>query len=189
MGYSIGGAIMAEIKSAIELAMEKTKGLHLSREEKEKLQEEELHSKAHNLVNRFLEVDFHLKEVEKELAKYDLPQREKLEKLVFQYLIEAIQLDRDNDLIFQGIESFQENSKNIIKKMWDLIEGYRKREQKEYQKTEGDLLRKLERQGISGSAVQPKIEGSREWEEATAKFRLTFEARLHVLKKELGSIR
>ncbi len=179
---------MAEIKSSIELAMEKTRGLHLSREEKEKLQEEELHSKAHNLVNRFLEVDFHLKEVEKELSKYDPPQRGKLEKLMFQYLTQAIQLDRDNDLIFQGIEFFRENSKKIIKKMRELIEGYRKREQKEYQKTEGDLLRKLERQGISGSAVQPKIEGSREWEEAIAKFRPTFEAQLHVLQKELGSI-
>ena len=179
---------MAEIKSSIELAMEKTRGLHLSREEKEKLQEEELHSKAHNLVSRFLEVDFHLKEVEKELAKYDPPQREKLEKLVLQYLIEAIQLDRDNDLIFQGIESFQEKSKSIIKKMRELIEEYRNRKQKDYQKTEGVLLAKLERQGISGSAVKPKIEGSREWEEAIAKFRPAFEAQLHALKKELGSI-
>jgi hypothetical protein len=32
-----GGAIVAEIKSSIELAMEKTKGLHLSPVEKEKL--------------------------------------------------------------------------------------------------------------------------------------------------------
>ncbi len=179
---------MAEIKSAIELAMEKTKGLHLSREEKEKLQEEELHSKAHSLVNRFLEVDFHLKEVEKELSKYDPHQREQLEKLMLRYLTEAIQLDRDNDLIFQGIESFQDKGKSVIKKLRELIEGYRKREQREYQKTERNLLTKLERQGISGSAVQPKIEGSREWEEAIAKFRPPFEAQLHALKKELGSI-
>ena len=179
---------MAEIKSSIELAMEKTRGLHFSREEKEKLQEEELYSKAHNLVNRFLEVDFHLKEAEKELAKHDPRQREKLEKLMFQYLIEAIQLDRDNDLIFQGIESFQGKSKRFIKEIQELIEGYRKRKQKDYRKTEEDLLKKLERQGISGSAVQPKIEGSREWEEATAKFRPPFEAQLLALKKKLGSI-
>jgi hypothetical protein len=188
MTHSSGGAIVAEIKSSIELAMEKTRELHLSREEKEKLQEEELHSKAHILVNRFLEVDFHLKEVEKELSKCDPRQREQLEKLVLQYLTEAIQLDRDNDLIFQGIESFQEKSKSIIEKMRELIEVYRKRKQKDYQKTGRDLLTELERQGISGSAVQPKIEGSREWEEAIAKLRPTFEAQLHGLKKELGSI-
>jgi hypothetical protein len=133
-------------------------------------------------------VDFHLKEVEKELSKCDPHQRGQLEKLVFQYLTEAIELDRDNDLIFQGIESFQEKSESLIKKIRELIEGYRKRKQKDYQKTGRDLLTKLERQGISGSAVRPKIEGSREWEEAIAKFRPTFEAQLHGLKKELGSI-
>jgi hypothetical protein len=180
--------MVAEIKSAIELAMEKTKGLHLSREEKEKLQVEELHSKARSLVNRFLEVDFHLREVEKELSKCNPQQREELEKLIVQYLTAGIELDRDNDLIFQGIESFQEKTKSIIKKIRELIEGYQKRKQKEYHKTERDLLTKLERQGISGSAVQVKIEGSREWEEATAKFRPTFEAQLLALKKELGSI-
>ncbi len=40
---------MAEIKSAIELAMERTKGLRLSQGEKEKLKEEEIQSKAHGL--------------------------------------------------------------------------------------------------------------------------------------------
>jgi hypothetical protein len=73
---------VAEIKSAVELAMEKTKGMHLSREEKEKIKEEELHAKAQSLVNRFLEVDFHLKEVEKDLGKHHPEQREHLEKLI-----------------------------------------------------------------------------------------------------------
>jgi hypothetical protein len=165
--------------------MEKTKGLRLSHEEKEKLKEEELHSKAHSLVIRFLEVDFHLREVEKDLAKYHPEQRAHMEKLILHYLYEAIDLDRDNDLIFQGIEAFQKGSKNTIKKIRELIEGYRQRQEKEYKQTEKDLLEKLERQGISGSAVQPKIEGSQEWQDALGKFKQPFEDRLQILKKEL----
>lgn len=176
---------MAEIKSAVELAMEKTKGLHLSREEKEKLKEEELHSRAQGLVNRFLEVDFHLKEVEKDLAKYDPGQRGHLEKLMLHYLCEAITLDRDNDLIFQGIEAFETESKKTIKKIRELIEGYRQRQEEEYKQAEKVLLKKWERQGISGSAVQPKIEGSQEWQDAVEKFKKPFDDQLQVLKKEL----
>jgi len=176
---------MGEIKSAVELAMEKTKGMHLSHEEKEKLKEEELHSKAQGLVNRFLEVDFHLKEVEKDLAKYDPGQRERMEKLMLHYLGETIQLDRDNDLIFQGIEAFEKKSQNTIKKIRDLIEGYRQRQEKEYKQAEKVLLKKLERQGISGSAVQPRIEGSQEWQEALNKFKQPFEDQLHTLKEQL----
>ena len=177
---------MAEIKSAVELALEKTKGLQLSREEKEKLKEEELHSRAQGLVNRFLEVDFHLKEVEKDLAKYDPGQREHLEKLMLHYLCGAITLDRDNDLIFQGIEAFEKKSKNTIKKIRELIEGYRLRQEKEYKQAEKVLLKKWERQGISGSAVQPKIEGSQEWQEAVNKFKPPFEDQLHTLKEQLS---
>jgi len=176
---------VAEIKSAVELAMEKTKGMHLSREEKEKIKEEELHSKAQSLLNRFLEIDLHLKEVEKELAKFNPDQREHLEKLMLHYLCEAIQLDRDNDLIFQGVEAFQKESKTTIKKIRELIEGYRQRQEKESKQAEKVLLKKWERQGISGSAVQPKVEGSPEWQEAVGKFRQPIDDQLQVLKKEL----
>jgi hypothetical protein len=176
---------VTEIKSAVELAMEKTKGLHLSAEEKKKLKEEEIHSKAQGLVNRFLEVDFHLKEVEKELSKYDPHQRKQLETLILQYLSESIQLDRDNDLSFQGIEAFHEKSQRTIGKIRGLIEEYRKRKEKEYRKAEKGLQAELERLGISGSAVQPKVEGNQEWEEALAKFKRPFEDQLRVLKEEL----
>ncbi len=176
---------MGEIKSAIELAMERTKGLRLSHEEREKLKDEEIQSKAHSLVNRYLEIDFHLREVEKEFARFDPTQRQHLEKLFLQYLSEAIDFDRDNDLIFQGIESFREENKSSIKKMKDLIQNYQQQKDREYQKTEKDLLAKLERLGISGSAVHPKVEGSPEWEDALAKFKPAFEEELQSLKEKI----
>jgi hypothetical protein len=180
-----GGFIVTEIKSAIELALEKTKGLQLSREEKEQLKEEELQARAHGLVNRFLEVDLHLKEIEKDLAKYHPDQRGHVEKLMLQYLCEAIQLDRDNDLIFQGIEAFRKESKRTIQKIQEVMEGYRQRKDKEWKRTEKDLLGQWERQGISGSAVQPKVEGSQEWQEAIDKLKQPFEDQLQVLKEQL----
>jgi hypothetical protein len=176
---------MAEIKSAIELAMERTKGLRLSQGEKEKLKEEEIQSKAHGLVNRYLEVDFHLREVERELDRFDSAERQYLEKLFIQYLAEAIDLDRDNDLIFQGFESFRVGSKGSIQKMKDMIQSYQEEKSREYSKIEKDLLSKFERLGISGSAVQPKVEGSPEWEEALSKFKPAFEEDLQSLKEKI----
>ncbi len=176
---------MAEIKSAIELAMEKTKGLHLSREEKEKLKEEELHSKAHSLVNRFLEIDFHLKEVEKELAKHDPDQRTQMENLMVQYLAEALQLDRDNEPIFQGIETLREGRTAAIGKIRSLIQAYRERKEKEFLKVQRDLLEGLEGAGISGTAVQPKVQGTPEWAEIQSQFQPDFQEQLNLLRKEL----
>lgn len=176
---------MAEIKSAIELAMERTKGLRLSREEKGKLKEEEIQSKARALVNRYLEIDFHLREVERDLAKQEPPEREQVESLLVRYLGEAIDLDRDNDLIFEGIESFRKGNETSIQKIKRVISDFRERKSAEYRETEKRLLEKLERVGVSGSAVQPKTEGSPEWEEALAKFKPKFEKELAELKNSV----
>ena len=176
---------MAEIKSAVELAMEKTKGLRLSQEEREHLQEEEMQTKAHGLVNRFLEVDFHFKEVEKELARFSSNQRKELEGLLIQYLGEALQLDKDNELIFQGIETLREGRKRVVQRIRDLTKIFQVQREKEYREVEKELLAKLEQQGISGSAVQPKVEGSAEWEEALSQFKPAFEEQLRIFQKEL----
>ena len=178
---------MAEIKSAVELAMERTKGLRLSHEEKEKIKEEEIQSKAVGLVNRYLEVDFHLREVEKELAKVDPSQKQHLEELFIQNLTEALNLDRDDDLILQGLETFRPASAWTVKKIKDLIQKYQDRKKDEFRKTEADLSAKLERLGIGGSAVHPRVEASPEWEEAVAGFKPGFEEELKKLKKGILS--
>jgi len=176
---------MAEIKSSIELAMEKTEGLSLSREEMEKLKEEELQSKAHSLVNRFLEVDYHFREMEKELSRLDPSQRIQIEKLMLEYLSEAIQIDGENDLIFQGIEALRQENKNLLPKIQELIERYKERREKECEKVEKNLLKKFERLGISGSAVQPKVEGCKQWNDALAQFKPSFEEQLRLLREEV----
>ena len=176
---------MGEIKSAVELAMEKTKGFHLSREEMNKLKEEEMQSKAHGLVNRFLEVDFHLKEVEKELSKFSPEDRGQIEKLMKEYLAEAIQLERDNELIFQGIAALGQASHSFKGEIQQLVEDYQEQKGKSYVKTEKNLVAKWEKQGISGSAVQAKVEGSPEWENALSGFTPAFEERLRAVKEKL----
>ena len=176
---------MAEIKSAIELAMERTKGLRLSAEEKEKLKEEEIQIRARGLVNRYLEVDFHLRDIERELEKLDPAQREQMEALLLHYLSEAIDLDRDTDRVFEGIESLRKGAGGPIEKMEKVVKKYREKQARERQKTEKDLLGELERHGVGGSAVQPTVEGSEAWAKALARIRPEFEKELNRLKKEL----
>lgn len=176
---------MGEIKSSIELAMERTARIKLSQEEREKLRADEVHSKAKGLVNRFLEVDLHLREIEKELSKYDPDHRKELERLMFRLLSEALQLDRDNSLILEGLEKLKPESHKTTAQIRDLVSAYHKRREQELGKvTEGHRLR-LKQMGISGSAVVPKVPESPEWKTAEASFKPDFEKRLQNLLAEL----
>ncbi len=176
---------MAEIKSAIEIAMERTRGLRLSAEEKDKLKEEEFESRAHTLVNRFLGVDLHFREVAKELEKYSSAQRARLEKIMIQDLAAALSLERDNEPVFQGIEILAPEKKGVAAEVKELIGRYRREKEEALRKT-ADLLRvRWESLGVSGSAVVPKAAESPEFAEAQKVFRPAYEARLQALKDQI----
>lgn len=179
---------MAEIKSSIEIAMEKTKGLILSREEMQKIKDEELRTKAQSLVHRFLEVDFHMREVEKELAKLEAEQKKILEKLIWQQLIEAIDLDRDNDLILEGLAFLRPGSSALIKQLTTLLSEYKEKKNRVFEETTAVILKNLEKRGISGTAIQPKVAESKEWVEALAKIKLPLITKLQKFQEELRNL-
>jgi hypothetical protein len=176
---------MSEIKSAVEIALEKTKGLDLSREEKEKLREEEIDQKARSLVIRYLEVDFNFREYEKELSRIDPEQRPHLEKRILHELIEAIQLDGDNDPIFQGIEALQPKAAGPLGELKSLLKRYREKREREYLQTEENLLARFASLRITGSAVQVNVDGSQEWARSLAAFQPAFEKELRSLKEKI----
>lgn len=176
---------MAEIKSAVELALEKTKGLSLSGQEKEKIKEEEIQAKARSLVNRFLQADFHPWEMEKELAKVLPAEREHLKNLVYEYLGEAVRLEGENEKVFEVLETLRPGSKEILKKIASLTAAYQEEKEKESQKTAQEILNRLGRLGIRGSAVQPRMEGSPEWKQALERLQPPFAAQLQRLREEL----
>ncbi len=176
---------MSEIKSAVELALEKTKGLDLSREEKEKLREEEIELKARSLVSRYLEVDFHFRELEKELSRIDSEQRLQLERLILQEFCRSIQLDRDNRLIFQGMEALEPKTAGSLEELKRFMNRYQKKRQEECSQTEKNLQAHFTALGISGSAVQVNADGSQEWERSLATFQPPFEKELRSLKEQI----
>ncbi|HSR13963.1 MAG TPA: hypothetical protein VLS90_21120, partial [Thermodesulfobacteriota bacterium] len=158
----------------------------LSDEEKSRLKEEEVQTKARGLVNRYLEIDYHLREVEKELARLDEAERKKAEALFFAYLCDAVSLEKDNDLIFQAVESLRQGKEKVVGKIADLTESFAERRESEYLAVEKTLLSSLEKKGISGSAVRPKVEGSAAWQAALAEFKPEYEKNLTELKKALA---
>lgn len=150
---------MGEIKSTLDIIMEKTKGLTLSADEKEALKREEEAKKIRVWVGRFLDDKAALEDIGRELKE---PLKDKRARdLLRMELIAQLHPEGDNGKVFRLMkellnlrtEPLEERIDAFLKELIALQVAHLK-----------GLGEKLARSGISGSAVLPNLAGDPEWE-------------------------
>ena len=152
---------MGEIKSTLDLVMEKTRHLTLSQEEKMVQKRIEVNKRLQGLLQKYqdnlLKKDNLKKELDNLKIAYDL----NVDEMLADLLLNSLKLGRDNTLFLEllseifglnlsGLETIFQNFKAAIKSATE--------ERVDQIKT--DLSKK---RFISGSAVVPNLESDREW--------------------------
>ncbi len=155
---------MAEIKSALELAMEKSKKYVISAEEREKIREKEILQKATGLFHRYKEGHLSQSEMMREIEKMDEKVRERVKEVLFSQWVDALSLDLDPDRLVGALESLKGRSLNDITKKFESLRSVYRNEIEEARQTLSlELVEALKERGIDGEAVEPNVEGSEEW--------------------------
>ncbi len=150
---------MAEIKSTIELMMERTSGMRLSDEEKRKIHEDELMKRARGLTNKLVEGSGRPEDVTALLSEGSQEDRELLESHIWNGLIDTMPRDRSALKHLEILEQLP----RAKEKQAELEEARAalKTSEKDRAKDRSKLVtkerKKLASFGISGSAVIPKI--------------------------------
>lgn len=177
---------MAEIKSTLELAMEKTKKISISGEEKEEIKRKELYQKASSLFHRYIEGHLPWNEILKEMEKMEEKTKSAVkEGLLFQ-LIDALSLNRKHERLLRAIESLKNRSVHALEqRLQRLLAQYGEEREKAKEDVRDQLLETLKREGIYGSAVEPHIEMSHLWEKESEKLEHRHEAELKKIKDQL----
>ena len=149
---------MAEIKSTLDLIMEKTKGLTLSPKEKEEIRREEWVKKAKGWIQKFLDGWINIEKVKSELSGKEAPTG--WEKILQTEIIGPLDPEADNEKQFQLITEILKMPREPFMKILELFN----------QKAEGEKIRladqsinRLSDQGISGSAVLPNLNRDPSW--------------------------
>jgi hypothetical protein len=153
---------MAGIKSAIELAMERTKGLVMDEEEKKSLALKETEKKVKAVLRRYREGIIESDGLNREIAKIEGD--EKLKKsILIDLLIEGLDIKSRNERFFELLSITGAGLKEPFR---HEIEMMRKRFLEEMDKRETKIREKItdhmKEMGITGSGVEPNI---REWDE------------------------
>ena len=156
---------MAEIKSALELAMEKSRKITISEKEREELKQKEVMRKAMSLFHRFEDGYLSLNEVLKEIDRMEEKTKAEVRQALLSKWTDAITLDHDYGRILRGIESLRHRNLDDVKqKMDQLVAQYREEKEGTMRRMSIRAAEALREEGIHGSAVDPNPDGDREYQ-------------------------
>jgi hypothetical protein len=179
---------MAEIKSAIELAMERTRNLVMDEAEKKQLVRKDLEDRLRAIVRRFLEG---MIDRERFLADYREIKGDRREKrmILADLVIRGFETSLDKELLFDLLELLGEDAGHgLAGEAKALKAGFKKElDAREASIREG-IIGRLRKMDISGSAVEPNVAEWEEWKDAARDTAALLEHRLVDWKNKVLAI-
>jgi|YNPNPStandDraft_1061719.scaffolds.fasta_scaffold02215_9 hypothetical protein len=174
---------MGEIKSTIELVMERTKGMTLSGEEKKHLEEEREARMAQGLAVRYLQGEVALDELIKKAQGSSPP----FARTILNAMVEALRPGSDE--FAKAVDALERlkggELQAPLRRARDLSLQFGQALQKRRRKLKAELWEELAQRGVKGSAVEPNVEASPRWTQAVGELQREFEPRLQEIRQSL----
>jgi hypothetical protein len=151
---------MAEIKSTLDIIMEKTKGLTMTEEEKETFRKKETEGKVRGLLQRFLDGFIDSERLRNEIGGLGEKRYAVARETLLRECMGRMEPGADNTILLDALENavgldIAPVQKIILDYNQDLAQKKMDRKQV--------LQKNLEGLGISGTAVIPNIHADQEW--------------------------
>ena len=164
---------MGEIKSTLDLVMEKTKNLNLSNAEKEQQKNKEIKNRLRGLVQKFqdniLDTDNLRSEYQKLKKEYGLNNHRHL----IAEICSQIQPGKDNQALFDLLAEFKVSNSERLKSVLEEFRTTLDTAAKQRRTILKDHLTKT--YFISGSAVVPNLENDDQWRKAAGKIKAKYD--------------
>jgi hypothetical protein len=170
---------VGEIKSTIDLVLEKTRDLSLSSQEKKKLAQQEREKKLRGLISRYLDQLIPLDRLTEELERTAGAEKDLAVQFLKTHLLTQIDFDRDNSSIFTALEEIAGLDTSPLITLQQEYQSAKEAAKKEMMEKS---LAQLHEKGINGSAVVPNLENDPKWKHVSDGLRKKHQERLKELK-------
>ncbi|MGD2184924.1 MAG: hypothetical protein PVI71_02300 [Desulfobacterales bacterium] len=174
---------MAEIKSTLDLVMEKTKNLSLSSEERQAQKNQEIESRIRGLLQKFKDQTLNVENFKTEYHKlqkdYDLSLNAQLIKAI----CGLIELGKDNQALFDLLAEFKVSDiKGLMSVLQEFETAFDTAAAQRRQILKDQLAKS---HAISGSAVVPNLETDDRWQKEAGEIRAKYSQLLDQEKAKL----
>lgn len=168
---------MGEIKSTLDLVMERTKHLSMSSAEKEQQQSTEIEKKVKGLLQRATDGALEVDELFNALDRLQQSEGVKVKAILLDAVADRLDLDRDNSDLLTVLGSYCRTETAPIEK---LLSDYRQARRREAGLWVAAATQALaEKHAISGSAVIPNLRSDPNWLAKLAAIKNDFQQRLN----------
>jgi len=152
---------MSEIKSTLDLVMEKTRHLTLTQEEKETQKQTDAKNRLNGLVQKYQDNLLRKENLKEELNSLKAACGLNVDKMLAELLLNRLKLGRNNRLFLELLSEFCEvNLKQLEAIFQKFQEAVKSATEERIEQIQSDLAKK---RFISGSAVVPNLESDQMW--------------------------
>jgi hypothetical protein len=176
---------MAEIKSAIELAMERTRNLVMDEEEKRESRNKEIENKVRAILKRYLESIIEADQALEDVAEVKAPEGQK-RRLLANLVLEEFDITALSPRVLDVLRhvvrclpgSFMGELDAILSEFGLSME-------KEEGVVREKIRERLDGMGIAGDGLEPNVEAWEEWTQAREETAQAFKERIDEWKRRL----
>jgi hypothetical protein len=151
---------MAEIKSTLDIIMEKAKKFSVTEEEKKGFKRQELEGKIKGLVQKVLDGVLDPERFQVEVVAFQAKEKDLVHRILEEEIVARIELGANNEALLRIFENIAGLASAAIRKV--LAES-EKKDEKQKESRRKALIESFKKKGISGSAVLPNLDANREW--------------------------
>jgi hypothetical protein len=172
---------MGEIKSTLDIIMDKTKNLTVTEEEKRVFKEQEMAGRVKGLVQRYTDGVITRQRLKEEVAglERESGNKDMVGNLFLKEALGHMELGRDNEPFLGLLESSPGSNAEAVR---EILEDFADRLVRERDSHEERLKLWLKDLGISGSAVIPNLEADPEWKQRLEELEREMKRRLGRMK-------
>ncbi len=174
---------MGEIKSTLDIVLEKTKNLTLSPEEKEEQKQKEVENRIKGMIQKYQDGILSRNQL---ISEYEILKKEfsmSQNNTLILEITQRIEPDRDNQSL---LELLQECCTIDTAAIETIIENFQNSYLAASQKHMARLKEDLEqRYNIKGSAVLPNLDTDEQWQRETREMRAGYEDQLSQVRDRL----
>ncbi|MDO9529822.1 MAG: hypothetical protein Q7J27_11800 [Syntrophales bacterium] len=169
---------MGEIKSTLDIIMEKTKNLTMTEAEKEDLRRTELAAKVKGWVLKYIDNRINQETLKSELTKEGQDNHSTLLKLLKKELLESLQMDDDNVKTLELMKDILNIKKDPFV---NIIKDFQKEAAFEKSKRLGNIKNLLTKRRVFGSAVIPNLTLDESWDTYYQELEAEYKKRLQAV--------